>query len=78
MWQQALELVEAVYAVTSSFPIAEHCGTSGAIWEERLDTLVPQATRLGYASDFESLREILDEVTRLVLGLAASLRPRSA
>lgn len=108
-WQQAVELVEAVYAVTSSFPLEERYGLAGQMRSaavsapaniaegaaragtkeymhflsiasgslSELDTLLTLATRLGFAGNVETLQAKLDEVSGLIIGLAASLRRRS-
>jgi len=105
-----VELVEAVYAVTSSFPVEERYGLAGQMRRaaisapaniaegaaragtreyvhflsiasgslSELDTLPTLATRLGYTEDVEPLQGRLDDVSGLILGLAASLRRRSA
>jgi four helix bundle protein len=49
---------------------------SGSLSE--LDTLLTLAMRLGFASNVETLQAKLDEVSGLIIGLAASLRRRSA
>ena len=107
-WQQAMDLVESVYAATSTFPAHEQFGltsqmrraavsvpanvaegfarngskellhflgiASGSLSE--LDTLVELAGRLNYFEQAEELQGKVDEVSGLVMGLAASIRRR--
>ncbi len=105
-WQQAMELVAAIYSATSKFPQNEQFGltsqlrraavsvpaniaegfarngtkellhflgiASGSLSE--LDTLVELAHKLGYLEQREELQRQVDDVSGLVMGLAASIR----
>lgn len=105
-WQQAMDLVTAIYSSTSLFPQHEQFGltsqlrraavsvpaniaegfarngskellhflgiASGSLSE--LDTLVELAHKLGYLEQREELQRQVDDVSGLVMGLAASIR----
>ncbi|MDA8258193.1 MAG: four helix bundle protein [Betaproteobacteria bacterium] len=105
-WQQAMDLVESVYAATLAFPPHEQFGltsqmrraaisvpanmaegfarngskellhflgiAAGSLSE--LDTLIELAGRLNYFEQPEELQGKVDEVSGLVMGLAASIR----
>ena len=105
-WQQAMQLVTAVYSATSNFPQHEQFGltsqlrraavsvpaniaegaarngskeflhflgiASGSLSE--LDTLVELVHTLGYLEQREELQRQVDDVSGLVMGLAASIR----
>lgn len=105
-WQQAIALVEHIYATTSTFPVHEQFGltsqmrraaisapaniaegfarngskellhflgiASGSLAE--LDTLIEIGKRLHYIDYPEELQGKVDEVSGLVMGLAASIR----
>jgi four helix bundle protein len=109
VWQQAMDLVEAVYRTTAAFPPAEQFGlttqlrrsavsvpsniaegfarsgtkellyfpslAAGSLSE--LDTQFELAVRLGYVGEWEDLRQRIDDVAGLLMGLAASLRRRT-
>ncbi|OGT13937.1 MAG: hypothetical protein A2342_08415 [Gallionellales bacterium RIFOXYB12_FULL_54_9] len=108
-WQQAIELVTAVYTATSSFPTQEKFGLSGQLQRaavsvpaniaegfarsgskellrflsiaagslSELDTLIELAARLGYLNNAEELNGKVDEVSGLIMGLAASIKRRT-
>ena len=105
-WQQAMELVVAVYAFTETFPSKEKFGlasqlqraavsvpaniaegaarngakefihflgiASGSLSE--LDTLLELAHKLGYINQPDLIQKQVDDVSGLVMGLAASIR----
>lgn len=105
-WQQAMNLVTAIYQSTSRFPKDEQYGMSSQLRRaavsvpaniaegfarngskellhflgiaagslSELDTLVELAARLGYLTETEELSGKVDEVSGLVMGLAASIR----
>ncbi|OHC91208.1 MAG: four helix bundle protein [Sideroxydans sp. RIFOXYB12_FULL_59_6] len=109
-WQQAMELVTAVYAATSSFPSNEKFGLTSQLQRaavsvpaniaegfarngtkellqflsisagslSELDTLIELAARLGYMENAEELNGKVDEVSGLLMGLAASIKRRAA
>lgn len=114
VWQQAMELVTAIYSATSSFPAQEKFGlisqmqraavsvpaniaegfarngtkellhflsiAAGSLSE--LDTLIELAARLGYLNNPENnsaeLNGKVDEISGLLMGLAASIKRRAA
>ena len=114
VWQQAMELVTAIYSATSSFPAQEKFGLisqmqraavsvpaniakgfarngtkellhflsipAGSLSE--LDTLIELAARLRYLNNPENnsseLNGKVDEISGLLMGLAASIKRRAA
>lgn len=105
-WQQAIDLVVAVYSITSAFPPNEKFGLASQIQRaavsvpaniaegaarngskefihflgiasgslSELDTLLELACKLGYLSQSEAIQKHVDDVSGLVMGLAASIR----
>ena len=109
-WQQAMDLVTAVYEATSPFPAQERFALASQMQRaavsvpaniaegfarngtkellhflgiaagslSELDTLIELAARLGYLSNAEELNGKVDDVSGLLMGLAASIRRRAA
>ena len=105
-WQQAIQLVLAIYTLTRTFPRDEAFGLSSQLRRasvsvpaniaegfarngskellhflsiasgslSELDTLVELSARLGYIGQPEEIQGKVDEVSGLVMGLAASIR----
>jgi four helix bundle protein len=108
-WQQAMELVTAIYSVTALFPAQEKFGLTSQMQRaavsvpaniaegfarngtkellhflsiaagslSELDTLIELAARLSYLNNAEELNGKVDEVSGLLMGLAASIKRRT-
>jgi four helix bundle protein len=110
VWQQAMELVTAIYTLTATFPAVEKFGLTSQMQRaavsvpaniaegfarsgskellhflsiaagslSELDTLIELAARLGYLNNAEELNGKVDEVSGLLMGLAAAIKRRAA
>ena len=108
-WQQAIELVSAIYSATALFPAQEKFGLTSQMQRaavsvpaniaegfarngtkellhflsiaagslSELDTLIELAARLSYLNNVEELNGKVDEVSGLLMGLAASIKRRT-